>query len=172
MKMIKKGAGFTLIELIIAVIMSAIIIFAILSVITFTEAELHASSISQGIQMDLILLSRQIAEGVFEPGGQSFGLLEAVSYDTLISGQVTFTGIDGNNRSFNTNATTVTYSSPMAAPITTIYKAPLNSILLVEFTNIANDCVGVNISITRDFNGRSLTGAISTSIYLRNVPQV
>lgn len=177
MKRMKNGAGFTLMELVISITISAVVVFAILSVITFTTTRLSASGIERDLQIDMNILAGQITDGVFDSafagGATDFGLRGAASYSIISSSQVNFTDTIGNTRSFtavNGANGTLTYTSPTNNPVSSvIYRAPAGSVLNVVFSNGAtNKIVDVTVSVTRTFNGKLLTGSVATSVYLRN----
>lgn len=167
MKSMKNSAGFTLIELVVSVTMSAVVIFAILSIIVFTTTTLQASVIEQSLQIDMNNLTRQVTDGVFDSGDIN-GLRGAVSYNIPITSpvgrQVNFTDTLGVARSFSFSASdnSLSYSG------TVIYTAPVGSTLNVVFSSAAWNRVNLRMSVTQTVNGKFLTGSEVTSVYLRN----
>lgn len=171
MKSMKKNsAGFTLIELVVSIAISALVIFAISSIIVFITKTLSESDIERGLQIDMNNLARQITEGAFDPGGIDFGLRGSVSYNIISPQQVNFTDTAGTVRSFIASTNTLIYSSPTQSPTqNVIYMAPAGSILNVIFApSSTNNLVNISVSVTRIVGGKTLTGSVVTSVYLRN----
>ena len=184
MKSIKNGAGFTLIELLVSVIISAAVIFAILSIVTFTTRTLSESGIEQGLQIDMDSLARQITGGVSDPGDVSGGLRGAAAYNVVNPQQINFSDTNGVWRSFtavNGVGGSLTYNSPTQlqnpaqiydATVGTVlepaHSAP--SILNITFATVTAKLVNISMSVTRMVNGKLLTGSVMTSVCLRNAP--
>lgn len=172
MKSMKKNrAGFTLIELVVSVAISAVVIFAISSIIIFTAKTVSESGIERGLQIDMNNLAHQITGGAFDPGGIDFGLRGSVSYNIVSSQQVDFTDTIGTLRSFIASGNSLIYSSPtQSPPQNVIYTAPAGSTLNVIFSaSSTNNLVNISMSVTRTVGGKTLTGSVVTSVYLRNV---
>ena len=171
MKSIKNNPGFTLIELVVSVMISTVVFFAISSIIVFTAQTLSASGVELGLQTDMNNLARQITVGVYDPGGIDCGLRGSTSYEVISSQQIDFYDTIGTKRSFIVSGNSLIYSSPTQDPAqSVIYTAPTGSTLNVVFKSLwATSLVGIDISVTQTVNGKTLTGSVVTYVYLRNI---
>lgn len=174
MKSKKNCAGFTMVELVISVTMAAVVIFAISSIAIFTAEALSSSDIERELQIDVNNLTRQITDGVFDPGStDKCGLRGARSYTVPNPQQVRFDNTDSPpiTRSFIFSNNTLIYDSPTNIPPgqIVIYAPNVGAILDVEFRPTSStSLVEMRISVTRMFHGKLLSGSVVTSVNLRN----
>ncbi|GEM_PF-4713389 len=170
MKSAKNNPGFTLIELVVSVMISTVVFFAISSIIVFTAQTLSASGVELGLQTDMNNLVRQITVGVYDSGGIDCGLRGSASYEVISSQQIDFYDIIGTKRSFIVSGNSLIYSSPTQDPTqSVIYTAPTGSTFNVVFESLQTNLVNIAMSVTQTVNGKTLTGSVVTSVYLRNI---
>jgi len=191
MKRIKNGAGFTMLELIIAVTMAAIVIFAIASVIITISNAIASSNIERRLQIEMNNLARHIADGFYDPititsptdpslvnygfRGSAKGLWVSSNQSINFKNAFILPAISSVWRNFsavNGPGGTVTYRRYTASGTVdfeeVIYKAPAEEDLTVIFSDPVGRTLNISVSVTRNFNGKTLTGSVVTSACLRN----
>ena len=190
---IKSAAGFTLLELLVSVVVSAVVIMAVAGAVLFITQNLIESNREQKLQAAVDNLIHQIVDGVYDSGANLYGqsgrrgLRDAVAITGGSPQRVNFRDTFGNVRSFVYLQETgeVKYLSGTNAPQeVTIYPADLKdtdlagSFLQLSFSFVSGGrTVTVTASLVYPANAmqpagtanRVWSGSATTSVCLRNV---
>jgi prepilin-type N-terminal cleavage/methylation domain-containing protein len=176
--------GFTLVELVVGIGLSAILTGLILAALTSSRQICTSVTADQDLQQTANVNMNKIIKGGQEPGG-IFRLSEAASYTIPNVSELHFIGIDGVERFyFLQNAgTELRYHHPTAGGTLDelLYKAPAGTTLTLRFwplitpsipgaspTLYTNITVGIDFGLSKTVNGRIVVGSATTMINIRN----
>jgi prepilin-type N-terminal cleavage/methylation domain-containing protein len=175
MSMTSNKKAFTLIELLIS---SAILVTILTAVLTgfILVKHIFATSIAQStLQRDAEVMMGKLIQGKAVSGGIRLSEARSVFFYADIS-RLTFIGPDGVIRrtySLNTDGTALLYSEENGVQNLVIHTAPQGAVITLEFgpMNVGPPlCSSVYVRVSRVMNGRTVTGALKSSVYLRNHP--
>ena len=104
---------------------------------------------------------------------------EAVSYQIVTTSELHFVGTDGIERRYYLNpaGTSLLYNHPTAKGTVdeVIYTAPAGNTLALRFwvlagTPYTNVTLGIDVGLSQNVSGRTVSGSTTTMINIRNHP--
>ena len=162
--------GFTLMELLITVGLSALLTGAILAALTTSRQVCATVTADQDLQQTANVIMNKIIKGSAETGG-TFRFSEAVSYTITSISDLNFIGTDGTTRRYFQSNNELWYNHPVGGNPTDelLYRAPAGTTLTVRFwPESTNITIGIDVGLSRAVNGRTATGSATTMITIRN----
>ena len=162
--------GFTLMELLITVSLSALLTGAILAALTTSRQVCTTVTADQDLQQTANVIMNKIIKGAAETGG-IFRFSEAVSYTITSISDLSFVGTDGSTRRYFQNSNELWYHHPVAGSVSDelLYRAPAGTTLTVRFwPESTNITVGIDVGLSKTVSGRTATGSATTLITIRN----
>ena len=165
--------AFSLTELMITSVLLIILLTTALAGLVLLKRIFAANIAKATFQRDAAVIMNKIIEGKGDPSG--IRLSEAASIPTITdSGKLTFVGTNSAiNRMYSLSAggTSVLYSDSNGIQ-KTIYTAPKGAIVGLMFSQVNPGavvlCINVYVSVSQVINGKTVLGALESSVYLRN----
>ena len=166
--------AFSLTELMIS---SALLIVLLTTTLTgfVLVKQIFAADIARtAFQRDAAVIMSKITDWNGSSGGIRLSEAASVTFysDT---GKLTFMGTDGvisRMYSLSSDRTRLLYSDTNGA-LNTIYTAPQGAVVGLTFGTLnvgAPLCISIYVSVSKVINGRTVLGALESSVYLRNHP--
>jgi prepilin-type N-terminal cleavage/methylation domain-containing protein len=175
MSIISNKKAFTLIELLISASILVIVLTAVLTGFILVK-HIFATSVTQStLQRDAEVIVGKLIQGKAVSGGIRLSEARSVIFYADIS-RLTFTGPDGvigRTYSLNADRTALLYSEENGVQNLVIHTAPQGAVITLEFgpMNVGPPlCSSVYVSVSRVTNGKTVIGALKSSVYLRNHP--
>ena len=171
MTILSDKKAFTLMELLIT---STILILLFTTALTgfVLLRGIFAENIARAtFQRDAEVVMNMIIEGKGDPSGVRLSETASVTFYSDAS-KLTFVGTDGVPRTYSlsSDGTSLLYSDQNG--IQNIrYTAPRGAIIGLRFSPVDLNptlCVSIYVTISQIINGRTVLGALESSIYLRN----
>ena len=163
--------AFTIMELLIT---SAVLILLFTTALTgfVLLRGIFAENIARAtFQRDAEVVMNMIIEGKGDPGGTRLSETASVTFYSDAS-KLTFVGTDGVPRTYSlsSDGTSLLYSDQNGVQ-NIRYTAPRGAIIGLRFSPVDLNptlCVSIYVTISQVINGRTVLGALESSIYLRN----
>ena len=175
--------SYTLTETLVASVIFIILIASTLGAFLLIKNLYRAGAVEYSLQRDVNAIMDRIIRGRKETGGR-YGLRSAQSYTLAVTtpagSDISFVNMDGNTRRYFLNGSIITYNSPTQSPNQqNIYMAPSGAALTLTFWEAASldplladpETVGVYVALSRQVDGKTLSGSGVTYVNLRNVPK-
>ena len=170
--------GFTLAEILVVVAITAMTVGVLTSAFIVYQQTAAKATVEQSLQQISNVIINKIIKGSSEPGG-TFRLSEAVSYQIVTTSELHFVGTDGIERRYYLNpaGTSLLYNHPTAKGTVdeVIYTAPAGNTLALRFwvlagTPYTNVTLGIDVGLSQNVSGRTVSGSTTTMINIRNHP--
>lgn len=171
----KHSVGFTFAEVIIVVAITALLFVSSVGSYLFIKTALYNKFVEYNLIRDSNMMLKMIAAGVKE-GALFHGLRSASGFTLANASDMSYVSTDNNTRRYFLNNNSLVYSSPAQWPNQrTVYTAPAGSAFTVRFWEPAgysgHQTVGIYIGISRTVGPRTVSGAVSTYVNIRNLPK-
>lgn len=159
--------GFTLVELLVAVLLSALVMGGFWTVYLMCLTSWEQGSTQVALQRDAAVIMEKMVRGVDGTGG----IREAVSVDTSVAGRIDYTSDIGGverERSFYLNGNDIFYD-PDTSTASDEYSIAANPGGITLAFSLNNDVVTISLNMQWEVSGEAMPAIIiSTRVNLRN----
>ncbi len=171
-----KHKAYTLVEVLLATSFAVILSGAFLLSFVSLKKTFSEGIAQQWLQDGASNILATMITGKTEPAG-IYRLPEAESYDIASINELHFWGTDGVERWFTVNntASSLIYHHPTASGTVdeVLYTAPAGAIITLRFSTPAGSqyngiVIGIDVALTQALSGKTLSGAVSTYVNIRN----
>jgi len=165
MRIIYNRSGFTLVELLIAVLISAMVMGGVWTVYLMCLTSWEQGSTQVALQRDAAVIMEKMIRGV----DGTNGIREAVSVDTSVLGRIDYTsGVDGVERTFYVSGDDILYDPVTSDPLDGDPIATNPGGITLTFS-LNNDVVTIFLNMQWEVSGETMPPIIiSTRVNLRN----